>query len=583
MKRLLIGLIVMIMLFMSLPVAAETMDDIVYNEVSKLIDVKNYGVDESDDGIYLVALMESGYTGNGFSEDAALYVYLYNPSLKQVSSSLMSTIMLATAYDSDGKPTAFRNYPLQIEGSTLNGLYIRAKVPISYASFIYIKNGTRHYGVTEIELYEEGDYAVSSYKVGYVFKFLGTGDSLTCERESFLTITLDVGHTSYLTGDSALGAGYSNQIASVYFSIPEEIEERYGKLYSIDYEYYKYRTAPIMLYQDDMISLSQHGDPFWRNGYTVEHGKRVTNGVSSFYIWLDAPFGIVLSFPVDTYDPGSELVSGAMLKEAFLDYVSILAPTTNLVANKINGKYHKDCFDLSQYTENNYKVTEHKTRDDLFNMDSYDETHNWFEKISDFGLFYDKTAHDDKVKNAKYIEPITSAICSSSSFSSSYFVAEKDVTAVKSYVSQAEANGENAYLLRFAYTDNYKMLGGSNDYKYRLVDRQTEDTYEVVFIEQDVYLDFNIITLGFSDTGEDVTTFGVSMASIDIFPSIEGVQTTPDPFPIRDVTDPIKKIFAIVLVVVLCFAAIWLVRLFNQWEEARTNRAILREMRRWKK
>lgn len=39
-------------------------------------------------------------------------------------------------------------------------------------------------------------------------------------------------------------------------------------------------------------------------------------------------------------------------------------------------------------------------------------------------------------------------------------------------------------------------------------------------VQEDVYLQFDVIQLGFSDDGKDITTIGVVMSPINIFPSV---------------------------------------------------------------
>lgn len=582
MKKIFILLLTILTVVLSVPVTAaeRSFEDILHDEIIQLIDIKQYGADENDEGIYLISVMESGYTEKGFSDQTALYVYLYNPSMKKITSSDLNAISMATEYDKDGKPVNFKKYRLQVEGSADGELYIRAKVAASAKTLACVRDGARWYSVTELELLDSKSYDVEAYSGGVVYKFSGYGSELKCECESFLTLELDVGHTSYLTGNSSMGVGYSNQISSVYFSIPNEIEQEYGKLYSIDYEYYKYRTAPILLHKNEDIEEAMKSPKLWESSTCLQK-KTFFSFIdgSSYWDWVNVSQAPNIGFKINEYIVGKELVSSEKLQGAFIDYASAMNSSSS---DLLFGKYHKACFDATLYTENNHKVVEHKTRDDMFSMDSYGETHGFLDKLFNFGILFGKYDLDETVKDAKFIQPVSSASFLSSDFSSEYLVAEKDKSALITYVVDAESRKENVYLLRFAYADNYFVRDGE-DSGYRLFNASTGTVYDNIWlVEQDVYLKFDVLKLEFSDDGKEVTTFGVVSAPIDIFPSLGGIATGGG----NDV-DPdlswLHKLAAVLLIGALGFSVIWVIGLFGQLGEASTNRQILRELKRRKR
>ena len=589
MKKIFILLLTILTVVLSVPVTAaeRSFEDILHDEIIQLIDIKQYGADENDEGIYLISVMESGYTEKGFSDQTALYVYLYNPSMKKITSSDLNAISMATEYNEDGKPVDFKKYRLQVEGSTSGGLYIRAKVTASAKTLAHVKDGVRWYGVSELELVDSKSYDVEAYTGGIVYKFSGYGSDLKCERESFLTLELEVGHTSYLTGNSSKGVGYSNQIASVYFSIPQEIEQKYGKLYGVKYEYYKYRTKPMMLYQDSEVhaalkSCSSYW--YWKRYFSLS--RYVNFGGSGSYVSIETltEEGLekipTVSFQIDSYEIGKQLVSSEEVKESFLNYTSPTSPA--LPSNLVCDKYNKELFDLSLYNENNHKVTEYKTRSEMFSMDSYGETHNILDKLLNFGILFSKYNLDEKVENAKFIQPVTLSSFVVDDFSTEYLVAEEDVEDLHAYVSDASEDNKNTYLLRFAYTDNYFVRGGEGS-GYRLTNISSGEVYDDIwFVEEDVYLKFDFLKLDFSDDGQDVTTFGVVMAPIDIFPSLGGIATGGGGDDV-DFKELLQKIVAVILIVVFLGVVIWLIGLFGELGQASTNRQILRELRRRKK
>ena len=62
MRKLLAVLIVLVTVFLSIPISAadKDMDYIVYDEIVKAIDIKNYPAVLTDSEIYLLRLMETG-------------------------------------------------------------------------------------------------------------------------------------------------------------------------------------------------------------------------------------------------------------------------------------------------------------------------------------------------------------------------------------------------------------------------------------------------------------------------------------------------------------------------------------------
>ena len=399
MKRILALVIALLAVILTFPVSAaeKSIEDMIYEEVIQLVDIKDYPADPTDTEIYLLSLVEHGYTKDGWASDNALYLYLYNPSCKEISNSELNTVQMASSWDEDGKPNGFRKYSLCVEGSALNGLYIRAKVGVSAKTVARVANSKRLYGITEFELLEDSSYSAinatdaTAYEVGYSYAFSGYGDSITCERTSY-------------------------------------------------------------------------------------------------------------------------------------------------------------------------------------------------QGVINYGLFYDKDMLDETITNAKYIQPVTSADFVVADFSKEFLVSENDIVSLAKYCQNAEKNSENVYLLRFATSDCYtqdvlqlypfwKLSVDDLKAWYNDSTGKRVSTKALTFIEEDVYLDFDIISLGFSDDGEDVTTIGVVMSPVDIFPNLEGIQTGPDPIPVPD-DDTWKKLLAIILLAVGALGIARLIGKLGEIGQAKTNREI---------
>ena len=61
------------------------------------------------------------------------------------------------------------------------------------------------------------------------------------------SVSLDVRHTFYRTKTSSKGAGYQNQLDTVYFAVPKRFFDTYGRLQRIKAEWYEYKTKDIVV------------------------------------------------------------------------------------------------------------------------------------------------------------------------------------------------------------------------------------------------------------------------------------------------------------------------------------------------
>ncbi len=507
-------------------------------ELKNVINFADYPANSNDTGVYLITLMEDGYNGTGYDSSSGIYVYLYNPSKKAFNSSTeLNKMTFAKDFQSDGSPCDFEKYSLTLIESARDGVLIKAKVKAAASELVIKSSGVRHYAVSEIELFEDGHYNTNAqaYTCGYDFAFTGSGEDLKCERTSFLTIELDVKTTSYLTGDSALGQNYSNMISSVYFSVPKAIEAKYGKLYSIDYEAYKYYTSPMILFDKNVENYNRlYSQILTYRGYSPEKayvkfrfGKGDSFVLNYETFWeYDYGFGYenirysdvysnllpcyTTVFPVDTLEPNTLVVSSDEVLEYFATYYASYA------TGKVRDKYSADLFQSNKGEH----LTGTRTRDEWQSLPSYHEGKGWFGGIRDYGIGYlwNKDKHDDTI-NAKMIESIDSSDFGSSNFCEDYLVSEMDVDDLKDYVSKASAKGENTYLFRFAFDNDYYAAEG----ELSTISATSGDVKETIFINgvvTPVYLDFDIIELGFSDDGVNVTTFGVASSPIDVVPDL---------------------------------------------------------------
>lgn len=607
MKKVIAVLIAALSILFCFPVSAVendlSLESAIFEEVNKLVDIEKYPVNPNDDGIYLLSLVEHGYTKGVWSSENALYLYFYNPSKKPIKETGLNTVQMADGWKEGNVPTSFRKYGIKVEGAALDGLYIRAKVNVPATSIVRMNNGDRIYGITEFELLEDAQIDIAnatnaqSYAVGYVYSFSGSGETLSCELTSFLNLTLKVGRTSYLSGNSALGVGYSNQASSVYFSIPREIEEKYGLLYDVKYEYYKARSAPIFVTTDqefynELVKVVGKDVPEseW-DSWPVQIVAGFEGILESDYYQMiygrsvgvfDPNLNrIAVAFPTDKIEEGHVMVTSDALEEYFNSYESSFGYRNENTATYRG--YSTDLFDFNAYEP--YKVENKVTREEDFNLPSYGDTHDyWFDGLLDYGWFYNDDNYDGSFDDVPYIQSLSNADFEDEDFLQNYLVSSADLSEVKTYVESAERNDENTYILHFAIEDDYSMnvvpkfvnLINTNSYETYRFSPNVRAKYvngddfvfseDVIFIQTDLYLDFDIISLGFSDDGKDITTFGVVMSPVDVFPDLEGIQIDKAPFP--EIPKPdFGLILSVILVVALVLLVIFIIDRYDKYEQ----------------
>ncbi len=610
-----------------LPVSAseDAMSDAIYNELRELVAVETYLANANDLNIYLISLVETGYGENGFEKDNAIYLYFYNPSRRVVTSSVLNTVQIATQWKADGQPTDYKKYPLSVQGTALDGLFIRAKIDKPAKELAFITNSTRKYGVSGFELYQFGNYNAEEYEVGYTYEFSGYGDNLKCIKQDFITLPLNVNQVNYIspTGEE----DKYNQINSVYFTIPKDIEEEFGKLYSIEYEYYYARTKP-MFFTDNVLLYNKIND-FIVNGSsfedfyficsdawnTLDGSAFLCNGVlgssGSYFSQMDSVTGksyftafrrggavnvltewwfmssedaenplyyekpgIVLKLPA--VDWGNIVMSAAELQKELKEYSEAYSVSKN---DLVREKYLKSLFQPLNYDGRDYTYTSYmlfeKNRDDLFDL-TVGGHRNWWETIWNLD-------HPTTTETYEYIQPVSKYDVQSDTFCEDFLV--NDIYKDEILEACKNENGDRVYLLHYAASDNYisddfyvaefyvdegkKAFTGFMDW----VGLEVSDS--LFAVEQDVYLDFDIIKLTFGNNRNSLKTIAAVSSPTDGFADVYSPPKPKLEWP--DWWMWIRLALFFVLVIFIIFGVSKIVSFFRAGREA----SVYREMRKY--
>lgn len=232
----------------------------------KPFDITQYPFDEDKD-VQVISFVEYCYSYKAnLRDNYGLYIYVYNPKGLNISTNSKSNkIQMATAYNSDGKPSDYNKFSLEfcskVEEGDYKNLFYKYKVVDRKVNGKTIaervNSNARRYDVSGIELLTYGANTATEYYVGGTYIFTGYAEgygsdtnaknTLNCSIEKLETVELSVKHTFYRSETSSLGSGHQNQLDTVYFSVPKRFIEEYGRLQRIKAEWYEYKTKEILV------------------------------------------------------------------------------------------------------------------------------------------------------------------------------------------------------------------------------------------------------------------------------------------------------------------------------------------------
>ena len=499
--------------------------------------------------VRLIELAEYCYSDNPFRcVNYGLYLYVYNPQLLSVSHAAnANSVNIATEYDDEGKPVTYANKAIVYLDSTDNGLFYKFKIAdptdiLSDAREYNGEYGERRYDIAGIQLRETGSQTSTDYTVGGSYRFSGYAagyggsnaeSTLTCDVIELETLELDVHHTFYrpegnnrLPIESDGGTdNFQDQLNSVYFTVPNDVLDRYGDFSSIHAEWNEYRTKPIWVTANttvydhlaDYIGHTVVGeyDGSVRYGFASDYynvGSSIVGGVLADLTYMDYAYNLNISsdkrghvgvrdgfvselyylFLATTESAGDFTVTGESLKNYMLQY-SADAADEDLIC----GKYAKDLFteDVGEGRTAGYNNVSISS-DYEFSLTSVNDQSFWekFLGIYDVDIYtgikaiYAVGDSDFKQNTTETCEGL--------------YINESDYTEFRALYDAAKENDETLFLFRFAVTDYYgaqvaEFDGTVND-AVTSADYIDNNAYMAM---QNVFLDFDVIDTTFSRDG----------------------------------------------------------------------------------
>lgn len=500
----------------------------------------------------------------------------------------------------------------------------------------------RRYDVAEIQLFEIGAENAMGYPVTggdvnrggrtYFFngysKGFGAGaeiqSTLRSDWSDFGVVDLEVAHTSYKTGTSAAGKYHQNELQTVYFSVDNRLINEYGRLQKIAAQWYEYKMTPsivasaeiyekLLPYVGLSISKPEDGDHavggegggsweaedpflfiFEDAAPALPYPKIITSyawGISSGIHKLQ---NVAFEFEIDYAEDvlkmlfcapeGLDVNSYTITGESLIDAAKTFAGKDNSGSTLPikDGTVPADCF-LSEVDEGrtfgyNKREFDADCVDDQWNLLSYADTHNWWQEFWDFGFGW----HEGLDETLSGVAPIYTVSSSDmaqeddEALSKALYIDESDVAAFRDYYAQETAitseypQGKSVVLFRFAATDYFSaplvMYDTAID-DYVVGDKEVR--------QGTAFLDFEMISLTFDKDGTQ-TVLGVVSSPIDFIGDYTPAQN------VGCSDADIKKIFAILVIVLFAAVVIWIIKKISNASTAHKANAAYRATRKKK-
>ena len=523
--------------------------------------------------------------------DFGLYVYVYNPQdIAFDISSERNQIQLTY-----GQTPSYAKYVLEfINYSTeagYEGRFWKFKVNLTDGQRSEIlrelDENERVYKISGIELSYKNTvteyacrqtYTYKGYALGYGSE-LAQSDTLSCKVDGLdKYLTLDV-HSTFFRGKGTNGKKYiQDTLHSVYFSVPDEIIDEYGKMTAVHATWLNAYTAPALVtgnssyyenflnhigedtglpetYDDlkfnysfrteeDLSNTSIGGVHFsgYHSGYNYPSklSSKIVNHISVLHWLFKAENG-----NADEYDVPSEQI---------LDYMSRY--TAQHGGELVNDKYSKALFQSvdSSFTDINIQA------DETYSLTSEIIKQSWWEKL--FG-----TSHVEEIEefnNIKAIEAVDYsdiANLESVQVCKKYYVDDADYKEFSDFCKTAKRKNETVYLFRYKQSEYFSAEVYEGTWKRQWVlntggpaiapgyvySYENDDT-NAFLMQQWVQLDFDIIDLTFTKDNVE-TVIPVIMSPMDI---------------VADGDHPVKtnkdtpNILAVILGIIAFIIVVWL-------------------------
>lgn len=580
--------------------------------------------------IQFVTFVEYCYSANALNfGNYALYIYIYNPARLPISERQdANSVEMAVGYDEEGNPNDYANIPLKLCGIStgeLSKLIYKFRVMddgtlLRNARTQETDNGYRRYDIAGVQLWEIGKDNAVDYGVGGTYKFTGYAkgygtdenaeSNLLCTVEELETVELDVKHTFYRTLTSSKGAGYQNQLDTVYFAVPQRFFDTYGKLQRIKAEWYEYKTKDIVVTSNqdfydkaypwigrqtgdfDEFGMTEHNEEIHyalgQNAGDGGGGLMIAKwgwNLGSGYLHVPAPalYYLFKVNNIEEYDPYADIVSiGGVESNALYEYIKNYNKSFDNGTLPIkDGTISADLFaeDIDDYRkmdtefgkiQQGYSYYDFDADVDLQKLTSWQETDpSFWENWINWGL-WDTIFGGIPEEQSKTVSPIyilkeSDLDGSDNEVADRLLINANDVQALRDYfrdamtVSGTDDEEKQVVLFRFATTDYYSAAVDIMELRTIIPDKHISG--QAYRAWESVFFDFDIIQLTFNRDGV-YTVIPVVSSPMDIVNAITPPVQMPSEWEWWQI---LLAIVLIVLLIIILFPILQYILKFLFW------------------
>ena len=510
------------------------------------VDLKPYKLAGKTD---IIMLVERGFQTAG---DYGVWIYIYNASKATLKETTKSVVNMAIQYDENNSPISYENVEIEFCSHNIDYSVYKYRIVDSTGEMKKravnqnVLHGERRYDIAGVQLTKSSDGKITDYPVSKSYFYSGDMDSKDLVINELETIELTVKPLWYRTASSSTGKNFHHQLNAVYFGVDESILQKHGKLQKVKAEWYEYKTQPIIVLQDKEVydaflpyagvDISDYNKnlPYYigveRNETFLESsGKRIYTYDWSYNLPSDSGS---YDLSLNTNEEISKLYyffhTGG---ENFSDYKVSSETLSNYIYNYkktaekgflpvkdggISADLFLDTVDAGR--TKGYNLVEIDA-DEKFDLMSYDETHNFWQTVGDYGLWdtlFGQVPSDESIQEIQPIYQVKSSdVTNVSTISKNLFIDESLTQEFINDVNVYGQEGKTTFIFRFASTDYYSS--------YVDVVSGTSGGY---CAQETVFLDFDIISLTFrNDVGD--TVIPVVSSPIDIIPGLDPPPTIP--------------------------------------------------------
>ena len=561
--------------------------------------VEDYPYDP-DGELQLIGFTEYGFSAYAnLQQNFGLYIYLYNPALLDIADS-MCTIQISAGSSGD-----YNKYYLQVisrsEGLTENR-FIKMKVSNAEKLLEFLDPNQRVYYVSGIEVMTYGSSAIKEYNISEQYIFSGYAAGYGTDENAESTLQQSSSETESIEITGLLDR------QTVY----EEYIDEFGLLQRIKAEWYEYRTTPILVF-DTQATYDKFYASRGVNRFDTTCTYHVVNstdtaptptGSVDTIIYYDPYFsddadgshtsagGYVWYFnnPIDylgwVIKGDGDIMHSYVVPESVLksyreeyesDFVSSLVKDGTV-------SYSSYLFntDVGKGRKAGYNVYEFDADNDAFDFTDYGIDTSTYGGWQKFKALFGWTPETESVlENQSPIEIVDNerylqlSALSNADFAREMLIDESEVDKFKAYCKSELLKGRVVIHFRFACT-KYEARNAHVFYEGAPNATVIGNAFAA---EENVFLNFDVLSLTFKNDDGDYRIFPVVNDPIDIISGIIGPEEQPtfgdeaeDLF--EDFAEKIKQFFSkssdvfkiigiVLAVVAVVVVIVLLVKLFS--------------------